>query len=136
MSGAGRAMVYLSGSVEKVDDENGWRKEVQDEYGYYNWYNPVEELEYDTPLSPAEKDAMVMQQLRKVKLSDFLLVKYVEGQETWGTPTEVRCAFTNGVPIVVWTDEDEQDIPNYLFVFADFISDTLEKCLRVGGDLC
>lgn len=120
-----RKNVYLSGPIENESNPNIWRKELEEEFPVYNFYNPCDE-EYDN------KHHMVIEQLRIVALSDFVLVNYVHDTETWGTPMEILWAYIKGIPIIVWTIENDEKIPDYLDIFSDYIHEDVERCLKTG----
>lgn len=123
-----RMKIYLSGPVHNSEDPNSWRLELQDEFGHYNFYNPYEEQKELFEEGYIYKG--IMKQLRVIQLCDAILINYIEGKETWGTPVEMFWAYLNGVPVVTWSITDPDNLPPYLLVFSDYICEDIEEGLR------
>jgi len=123
-----RRKVYLSGPIERSDNPETWREEVEDEYNTINFFNP-----FDLGLDP-EEDAyeLVWRELDAIRHMDFLLVMYEKGVETYGTPREMFWAWMNCVPVIVWSVEDPEDMPVYATIFSDFIHENIDVCMREG----
>lgn len=123
-----RRTIYLAGPVEKVDDATTWRENVIKEYRNVEFINPMDH-NFD---STEDRYEIFFTSLRAVQLSDFVIVNYVPGAETYGTPIEAFWAWLNGVPVLTWSLEDPEDMPSFLVTISDNISNIVRDLVQEG----
>lgn len=125
-----RRKVYLSGPIERADDPESWRSNVEKSFGNIEFINPVK-MNFD----PWEdRHEMVWEQLKTIRSCDFLLVNYIPEVETYGTPMEMMWAFIQGVPVMTWSDVDPCNMPTYAVMFSDYISSSVDECMMKGWE--
>lgn len=125
-----RREVYLSGPIERSEDPRTWREEVDEEFGNVSFFNPL-----DMGLDPWEdRYELVWKQLRRIETCDFVLVNYIEGVETYGTPMEMMWAFLNNTPVITWSMIGPEHMPVYAVVFSDEIHRNIHDCMESGWE--
>lgn len=119
-------IVYLAGSVQFVEDGKTWREEIIKKYPNIIFISP-----YEGPYSwETEKSKAFIWCKHQVLRSDFVLIRYERGEETWGTPSETVWAWEQGIPILAWQTKTPCEIPNFLDVMADEIDPRLDYLMR------
>ena len=114
---------YLAGAVEKSDTPDEWRDHVMYEYGYIDWTNPRD-------FSHLEGAELVEKCKNETLRSKGLLIWYEKDTPTWGTPQEQFMAYSNGIPCVVWTTDEEKNLPEFLKHHSHFRSPVLRECVQ------
>lgn len=125
-----RRKVYLSGPIERVDDPETWRDEIEGEYENIEFINPCN-WNLD---SWEDRFELVWKELSIIRKVDFLFVNYIKEVETYGTPMEMLWAFMNNTPVVTWSLHEPEYMPVYSVMFSDFIHDDAEECIRKGWE--
>jgi hypothetical protein len=129
------AKIYLTGVVSSFDDPFEWHDELQDsdEWGDHTFVNPYtlndfdlgDEAIYDRP------DEVVEPALDAVEDSDGMLVRWDDDAFLVGTSMEIKHAFENGVPIVIWYDGYRDNLSPWLLHTSKGNFETKEKALQV-----
>lgn len=126
----GRRTVYLAGAIERSDDPDSWRNELEEEFKHVRFINPM-----DSGIDPHEEPyRLVWWCFRQVQFSDYVIVNYEKGVETWGTPMELLWAWLQGVPVLLWTIEDPEDMPAFLKVMTDVGHEDVGELIKAGSD--
>lgn len=119
-----RKKIYLSGPVEQSDDPNAWRNELVEDLGYYRFIDPTKAFNItleDIRENEHTRYYLVMRCLRGIAVSDGVYIDWSKPEITWGTPIEQFFAWISGIPIVVYTGDNDHQIPAFMEVFADDI---------------
>lgn len=111
---------------------------MQSNYTYYDYFNPVDHLNVtkeEMRDSEYARYYVFTECLRQISLSDCVVIRYSDNQVTWGTPVEQFYCWMNGVPNVVYTDVDVEELPGFMRVMADGIESEEKKVLRALEEL-
>jgi len=100
--------IYLSGALSEADDPFEWHDEIQDsdrwdEYTFVNPYTLNDfDLGDDTIYEKPEK--VVEPALSELSESDGLFVRWDDAAFHIGTTMEIKHAWENDIPVVIWYD--------------------------------
>ena len=128
------AKIYLTGVVSSFNDPFQWHDELQESEEFdHTFINPytLNDFElgddeiYDRP------DEIVEPALDAVESSDGLLVRWDDDAFLVGTSMEMKHAFDNDVPIIIWYDGYRDNLSPWLLHMSKGNFETKEKALRV-----
>jgi hypothetical protein len=129
------ATIYLTGAVSNWSDPFAWHDELaeSDKWSDHSFVNPYtlnpfelgDEEIYDRP------DEAVEPALEAVRDSDGMLVYWDDDAFLVGTSMEMKEAFDNDVPIVIWYDGWKDNLSPWLLYHSKGQFETKEKALRV-----
>jgi hypothetical protein len=127
--------IYLTGAVTDWDDPFQWHDELADadEWSNHDFINPYtlnpfelgDEGVYEKP------DQVVNPALEEVGTADGMLVHWDDDAFLVGTAMEMKHAFDNSVPIVVWYDGWKDNLSPWILHTTKGQFEDKEKALRV-----
>jgi len=127
--------IYLTGAVSDFDDPFAWHDELQesDEWDDVTFVNPytLNEFELGDDAIYEEPEKVVQPALNSVQESDGLLVYWDDNAFLVGTAMEMKEAFDNNIPIVIWYDGWKDNLSPWLLHTTRGQFEKKEKALRV-----
>jgi nucleoside 2-deoxyribosyltransferase len=116
--------IYLAGSINECTDHEcrDWRNDVKKYYP--NIYDPMDRDYRGMELKKYKE--IVELDKEYIRKSNVVLVRYVK--PSVGTSMEIFYAFTIGIPVVVWTNENVTISP-WLMYHSNHIAYDLETSL-------
>jgi hypothetical protein len=96
--------IYLTGSVTNWDDPFKWHRNIEQEYTEHAFVNPykLNDFELGDDAVYDRCDEVVEPAIERIGRVDGMLVRWEEDTTLVGTCMEIREAYQNDVPIVVW----------------------------------
>lgn len=126
--------IYLTGAVSSFDDPFQWHDELMasDDWGC-TFVNPYEcndfELGDDEVYEHPEK--VVEPALEALRASDGLLVRWDDDAFLVGTAMEIKEAFDNDIPVVIWYDGWRDNLSPWLLHMTRGTFEDRDKALKV-----
>lgn len=127
--------IYLTGAVTDFDDPFQWHDSLSesDEWRKHDFINPYtlnpfelgDEGVYEHP------DKVVNPALEEVAQADGMLVHWDDDAFLVGTAMEMKHAFDNGVPIVVWYEGWKDNLSPWILHTTKGQFEDKEKALKV-----
>lgn len=127
--------IYLSGALSEADDPFAWHDEIQnsdrwDEYTFVNPYTLNDfDLGDDTIYEKPEK--VVEPALSELSESDGLFVRWDDNAFLIGTTMEIKHAWENNIPVVIWYDGYMDNLSPWLDHTTRGVFENREKALSV-----
>lgn len=129
------ATIYLTGIVSDWDDPFQWHDELEEseEWGNHEFVNPYtlnnfelgDEDIYDRPHEVVEPA------LEAVEDSDGVLVRWDDDVFLAGTAMEIKHAWDNGVPVVIWYDGWRDNLSPWLLHMTNANFEERDKAIMV-----
>lgn len=128
------AQIYLTGAVSDWEDPFKWHDELVDSEKWdHDFINPYtlnnfelgDEAIYDRP------EEVVEPALDAVEGSDGMLVRWDDDAFLVGTSMEIKHAFDNDVPVVIWYDGYRDNLSPWLLHMSRANFESKEKALTV-----
>lgn len=153
-----KPQVFLAGPAYfHRDDPFKWQKTIQFQRDDVEWINPfklieISNTELDVPeerlIEPEEgppprpepiearerRDEIIDRDLTEIRSSECVLMYRTHGQNLCGASMEVREAYVQNVPVVVWNDTD-RNVPLFLEGHAEEICDSPEEAAKAAATL-
>ena len=127
--------IYLTGAVSDFDDPFAWHDSLaeSDKWSDHDFINPYtlndfelgDEAIYDSP------ERVVEPALEAVRDSDGMLVYWDDDAFLVGTAMEMKEAFDNDVPIVIWYDGWKDNLSPWLLHTSRGQFEEKKKALKV-----
>jgi hypothetical protein len=127
--------IYLTGAVSEGNDPFEWHDELADsgEWNDHEFVNPytLNDFEmgdtdiYDSP------ERVVEPALEEIEDSDGMLVKWQDDIFLVGSSMEIKHAWENGVPVVIWYDGWKDNLSPWLLHTSKAQFEDREKALKV-----
>jgi hypothetical protein len=127
--------IYLTGAVSSWEDPFEWHDQLigSDDWNNVNFINPYEinEFELGDDAIYEEPEKVVEPALDSVQESDGLLVYWDDDAFLVGTAMEMKEAFDNDIPIVIWYDGWKDNLSPWLLHTTKGQFEQKEKALKV-----
>lgn len=127
--------VYLTGAVTDWDDPFAWHDSLaeSDEWGEHDFINPytLNEFELGDEGVYEHPDKVVNPALEEVAQADGMLVHWDDDAFLVGTAMEMKHAFDNDVPIVVWYEGWKDNLSPWILHTTKGQFEDKEKALKV-----
>lgn len=129
------AQIYLTGAVSDWDEPFKWHDELQSSFKFrkHDFINPYEINNFDLGDEQIydEPEKVVEPALDAVRESDGLLVRWDDDAFLVGTAMEMKEAYDNDIPIVIWYDGWRDNLSPWLLHTSKANFEDREKALRV-----
>ena len=127
------ARIYLSGSVSNWDEPFKWHESIARDWDEHDFINPYElndfELGdddvYDRP------NEIVEPALESVESCDGLFIRWEDDVFLVGSTMEIKHAFENGVPVVIWNKSDRENLSPWILHTSRGSFADRDKALKV-----
>jgi len=127
--------IYLTGAVSDFDDPFAWHDELKasDDWQDVTFVNPytLNGFELGDDAIYEEPEKVVEPALDSVQESDGLLVYWDDDAFLVGTAMEMKEAFDNDIPIVIWYDGWKDNLSPWLLHTTKGQFEQKEKALKV-----
>lgn len=129
------AEIYLTGAVENWKDPWAWQRDIRndDEFSDHKFINPYmlnkygigDDEVYERP------EEVVEPALEKIEEVDGVLVRYDDEASLVGTAMEIKHAYQEGIPVVVWNvSESDKRVSPWLLYHTRYVEDGRDKALK------
>jgi hypothetical protein len=129
------AQIYLTGAVSDWNDPFKWHDSLaeSDEWSDHDFVNPytLNEFELGDDEIYEKPENVVQPALSAVRDSDGLLVYWDDDAFLVGTSMEMKEAFDNDIPIVIWYDGWKDNLSPWLLHTSKAQFEEKEKALKV-----
>lgn len=127
--------IYLTGAISDWDDPFAWHDSLEesDKWSDHDFVNPytLNEFELGDDGIYEYPEKVVEPALESVRESDGLLVYWDDDAFLVGTAMEMKEAFDNDVPIVIWYDGWKDNLSPWLLHTSKAQFEEKEKALKV-----
>jgi hypothetical protein len=129
------AKIYLTGAVTDFDDPFKWHDEISEseKYSEHEFINPytLNDFELGDDGIYEHPDRVVEPALDEVADADGMLVYWDDDVFLVGTSMEMKHAYENGVPIVLWYEGWKDNLSPWLLHTTKGHFEKREKALKV-----
>ena len=127
--------IYLTGAVTNFDDPFEWQDSLaeSDTYSDHTFINPytLNSFELGDDEIYERPDEIVEPALDEVADCDGMLVRWDDDAFLVGTSMEIKHAFDNDVPVVIWYDGYRDNLSPWLLHMSKGDFESKEKALDV-----
>lgn len=108
--------IYLTGAVSDWDDPFEWQRNIEQEFTDYAFVNPynLNDHELGDEVVYRRPQDVVEPALDKVQDVDGVLVRWDDNAELVGTAIEIREAWRNDIPVVIWYVGNRDNVSPWL----------------------
>lgn len=127
------AQIYLTGAVTDWDNPFEWHDELREEWPDQDFINPYDlnDFELGDDEVYERPNEIIEPALDAVESADGLLVKWDDDAFLVGTSMEIRHAYQNDVPVVIWYDGWRDDLSPWLLYHTRGNLESREKAMKV-----
>jgi hypothetical protein len=128
------AEIYLTGAVSDFDDPFVWHDKLADSDEWdHDFVNPYTLNPFDFGDDGVYKypEKVVEPALEAVEQSDGMLVRWEDDAFLVGTAMEIKHAFENDVPVVIWYNGYRENLSPWLLHTSRGNFEEKEKALQV-----
>lgn len=126
--------IYLSGAISSKDDPFAWHDEiVAEEWGDHEFINPytLNEFEIGDDSIYEYPERVVEPALEEVRDCDGMFVHWDDDAFLIGTAMEIKEAYDNNIPIVIWYNGWRDNLSPWLLHTMKAQFEDREKALKV-----
>ena len=127
------AQIYLTGAVSDWDDPFQWHDDLVDEWPDQEFINPYTLNDFDLGDEEVYErpNEVVEPALSAVESADGMLVHWDDDAFLVGSAMEMKHAFENDVPIVIWYDGYRDNLSPWLLHTSRGNFEDKDKALKV-----
>lgn len=125
--------IYLTGAVSDWDNPFQWHDQVKEEWDDQEFVNPytLNDFELGDEEIYERPHEVVEPALDAVGESDGLLVRWDDDAFLVGTSMEIKHAYENDVPVVIWYDGYRDNLSPWLLEMSRGNFEDRDKSLKV-----
>jgi len=108
--------VYLSGALSSSGDIFAWQDSISDEYDDHEFVNPYTLNDFDIGDKSIYEypEKVVEPALEELEQCDGMLVHWQDSTFLVGTVMEIKHAWENDIPVMIWYEGNRDDLSPWL----------------------